>query len=243
MLKVNLPLLLGCALITALPEADNDYRYDYINFFAQRFDYENYSQTVKDLKTGLEWQRCPEGQLIKRCNIGKRDYKTCPDVEFYQDFSGGEESVLTYSSYCSGKATSMTFEEAEELVENKANGWRVPTLYELMSIIDTGSTPAIYHWTSADIGKTDQTYPEDTLKRQEETFNKHGNPFPLGAATDNENDITFRYYMSSTAADVKIIGRSSKTQQFFYVDFEMGEIEGLSGNEGGVHLRLVKDAN
>ena len=234
MLKVNLPLLLGCALITALPEADNGYRYDYNEFFAQRFDYETYSETVKDLKTGLEWQRCPHGQYVWACDVFSRYQETCPNFVSPPD-------LYPYSTYCSHVAKSMTFKEAEKVAKNKANGWRIPNIHELASIIDRRSAPAIYHWEGffgrGIVGGVSRfSYYEnmsfsDIPTMEKKSFEKNGNPFPLGSVNSQ--------YWSDTILTGKIYDK------VFYVDFKKGKIGRI---EGGVyrekmHLRLVRDAN
>ena len=70
-----------------------------------RFQLQNNNSEIKDLKTGLIWERCPLGQ----------------------SWSG---------TACTGSIGQYTWANALQTAKNKGNGWRMPNIKELKSIVE-----------------------------------------------------------------------------------------------------------
>lgn len=68
---------------------------------------------VYDKTTGLVWSRCPHGTQWKK-GVG-----------------------------CIGKVELLTLSQAKYLAEQKGKGWRLPTLDELLSIVDKGCSKSV----------------------------------------------------------------------------------------------------
>jgi PKD repeat protein len=75
-------------------------------------------QTVYDAKTGLEWRRCVEGMTATPIS---------------------ETTLYT----CTGIPAALTHEDALTLAAKVGNGWRVPNIKELFSIIDRNAVNSV----------------------------------------------------------------------------------------------------
>jgi PKD repeat protein len=80
-------------------------------------------QTVYDARTGLEWRRCVEGMTA------------VPLIE-------------STSYTCEGTPAALTHEDALTLAAKVGNGWRVPNIKELFSIIDRNALNSVIDTTA-----------------------------------------------------------------------------------------------
>jgi len=101
--------------------------------FDARFDVDLADPSyVTDLATGLEWQRCTYGYELND-NEGDTDISnhTCDLVD--QDEDGVSDNQILFRWY-----------DAVETVSSIGDGWRLPNIKELNTIVETGCvSPAI----------------------------------------------------------------------------------------------------
>ena len=99
------------------------------------------SGVVMDLRTGLSWQRCAVGREIDDANTDLFFDDSCPLID--QDPLDGVPDISD-DNFDNDVQLDYTWYEALDFAENTGNGWRMPNLKELASLVEYAcESPAI----------------------------------------------------------------------------------------------------
>ena len=110
----------------------------------QQFTRDNQTEIVTDHRNQLLWQDDERAKDIKACWLTDMDYNDCSNYLPQQRRSSCDNSENFYS--CDGDNTIYSrytaYKECQELQLGGYSGWRVPTIRELKTIVDTSRRKA-----------------------------------------------------------------------------------------------------